>query len=79
MQISGLYYLFPQHCTMPTFTHKQHAVAVNGELSKETLSLDKKAKKYLPRVMANLMENIMVKQNAPPQRVDEAPTPEGVS
>ena len=63
---------------MSMFTRKQHAIAVNNELREAIIGLDKKAKKRLLKAMAILMENMAAKQDAPPQRVDEPATSEGV-
>ena len=78
MRVLGLYDLFTQHCIMPTFTREEHATAVNDELQEAILNLDKKAKKCLLKAMTTSMTTMMATINAPPQRVDGAPTSEGV-
>ena len=78
MRVSGLYDIFPQHCTMPTFTREEHATAVNDKLREAILGLDKKANKRLLKAMATSMATMAATINAPPQRVDGPPTSEGV-
>ena len=78
MRVSRSYSLFPQHCSIPTFTREEHATAVNNELQEAILSLDKKAKKRLLKAMAASMATRTATINAPPQRLDGPPTSEGV-
>ena len=63
---------------MPMFTRKEHVIAVNDKLKEAILSLDKNAKKRLWKAMTTSMATMMVRNNVPPQGVDEAPTSEGV-
>ena len=78
MRVSRLYDLFPQHCIMPTFTRKEHVTTVNDKPKEAILSLNKKAKKHLLKAMATSMVIMTVTDNAPSQRMDKAPTSEGV-
>jgi hypothetical protein len=55
---------------MPTFTHEQHATAVNDDLREAILGLDKKTNKSLLKAIAKSMENMTAQLNASPQRVD---------
>ena len=55
---------------------KDHATAVKDELREAFIGLDKKANTQLLKAIATSIENITTKQNAPPQRVEEAPTSE---
>merc|ERR1712194_658782 len=56
---------------------EEHATAVNDELQEAILGLEKKAKKRLLKAMVTSMATMTATINAPPQRVDGAPTSEG--
>ena len=63
---------------MYIFTCEQQASAVNDELKKAIVSLNKKVKKCPPKVIAKSIEEITTVQNKRPQRVVEQPTSEVV-
>ena len=76
MRISDLFDLFPQHCIMPTFTHKQHATEVHNKLKEAADWLSKHAKERLVKAMTKAIEEIKERQANPLQRVVDQPTPE---
>ena len=79
MRVSGLSYLFPQHCIMLAFTHEEHATAVNNKLKEAILSLNKKAKKRLLEAIVTSTGTMTITINAPTQRMDEPHTSKGVT
>ena len=78
MHVSGFYGVFPQHCIMPAFTREEHLTAANDKLQEAILDPNKRAKKRLLKAMATSMTTMTATINAPPHRVDEPPTSEGV-
>ena len=58
MQISGSYDLFPQHCIMPSLTHKQHAKEVNMEFKEAAYRLSKQARLKLVKAIKQTIKDI---------------------
>ena len=71
MRISGSYDLFPQHCTMPTFTPEQHAVEVQNELMEAVQKLPKRTRSKIVKALRKQLTAIP-EIDSPPIDEEEA-------
>ena len=65
-RISGLFHLFPQHCSLQDMSPEQHSNAVHDKLIQSIMALKKSQKKKLLKRMADALHKLATSQEAAP-------------